>query len=87
MEVWNSCRLEDIVVATPLSSEYGAYETVKARFWPRLSDTKVQKNLLRRSPFARKAFVTSWLGRVYRGTSLIRNSASPGPYSRTMPRA
>ena len=26
-------------------------------------------------------------GSVYRGTSLIRNSAPLGPYSRTMPRA
>ena len=27
-----------------------------------------------------------WVPRIYRGTSLIKNTPLPGPYSRTIPR-
>ena len=64
----------------PLSNQLGTNETVKATFWPWLE------------PFASETFdvfetVSSSLGRGYRGTLLISNSAPLGPYSRTMPRA
>ena len=38
------------------------------------------------SAWARRS-CTSSVFSTYRGTSLIRNSASPGPHSRNMPRA
>ena len=44
-----------------------------------------------KTPFSNRGW--SWCGfwvlkfRVYRGTSLIRNSAPVGPYGRTIPRA
>ena len=40
-------------VAAPLSSEYGTYTTVKARFWPFLSG-KTPQTLLSGSNLARK---------------------------------
>ena len=36
---------------------------------------------------ARETFIATNAATVYRGTSIIRNSASLGPWSRTMPRA
>jgi hypothetical protein len=57
-------------VSQPLSSEYGTYKTVKARFWHWISG-RVLKTLS---------------AVPYRGTSRIRKRTSLGPYRRPMPR-
>jgi len=58
------------------ASECGTCKTVKAGFWPWLSGNRLKVSPLR-----------SREDGVYRGTSLIRNSAPLGPCSGTMPRA
>ena len=60
----------------PRSSEYGTYKMIRTRIWFWLSGTKLWLFLLH-----------SAADGPYRSTSLIRNSAPIGPYSRTMPRA
>ena len=70
------------------SSEYGTYKTVQAGLWP--SRYAPTRHKFRVVDGGRNQDVgecdESGLGRVYRGTSLLRNCPSQGPCGRPMPR-